>query len=175
MSKRHRSRISVKSKGYSTIAWLLTISVAIIGLLILAIGFYEGRKAYWDSKVKERCEQDGGVRILERIRIRKADIVLLGHNDGKISVPVKDLASQDAPVYSESKTTHLREWAPEVRRIETSVIRRADQKTVARWIYYSRIGGDFPTFAHPSSFGCPDLRRITSDLEHLFIVEGDSK
>jgi len=151
------------------------IPVVLVVLLVLAIGFFEARKAYWDHKVKEMCEIDGDVRIFERVRITKADIDLLGRNDGKVSVPVKDLAPVHAPAYSESKTTHLRDWNPEVRRVETVVIRRADQKVVARWIYYSRIGGDFPTFAHPSSRGCPDLRRVTSDLEHLFIVEGDSK
>jgi hypothetical protein len=151
------------------------IPVAIVVLLILAIGFYEGRKAYWDYKVREMCEKDGGVRILERAHILSADVSVLARNDGKIAVPIKELAHPKAPIFSESTTTKLRDWNPEVRRVETVVIRRVDKKIVARWVYYSRIGGDFPTFAHPSSRGCPDLRRVTSDLENMFVIEGDSK
>jgi hypothetical protein len=175
MSKTYQGSIRVMSKGFGILGWLLMIPVAILVLLLLVIGYYEGRKAFWDAKIREMCEKDGNVRILERVRISKAEIGLLGRNNGKIAVPVKDLAPAGAPVYAESKTTRLKDLNPEVRRMEVVVIRRADQKPVARWIYYSRIGGDFPTFAHPSSFGCPDLRRITSELDRMFIVEGDSK
>ena len=175
MSRRYVNVLSTKSGGFSLLGWLLMIPAAIVALPILVFGFYEGRKAYWDAKVREMCEKDGGVRILERVRISKADVEVLGHNNGKISVPIKEAAPRNAPVYSEMKTTHLREWNPEVWRREVSVVRREDQKVVAAWVSYSRVGGDFPTFAHPSSRGCPDLRRVTSDLEHLFIVEGDSK
>ncbi len=176
MSIRSRGGIDSQSRGFSILGWVLTIPAIAVVLLILAVGLFEGRKLYWDNKVKELCGKDGGVRIFEQIRISKADTKLLAHNDGKIAVPVKELASLNAPVYSESTTVRLREWNPEVRRTEATVVRRADQKIIARWVYYSRNGGDFPSgIGHQTSLGCPELKKITTDLEHLFIAEGDSK
>jgi len=40
------------------------IPVLIIVVLILAKGFFEGRKAYWDHKVRQMCEIDGGNKSL---------------------------------------------------------------------------------------------------------------
>lgn len=164
-----------KQRGFGVLGWLLWIVIAIIVSLVLAISFYEGRKAYWDSRVREMCEKDGGVQIFEKMSISKAEADLLPRGNGKLGVTSKDLASANAPAYSNRRSTRLNEWNPEVQRIEHAVIRRADQKIVARWIQYGRIGGDFPSIAHPSSFACPDAKRITSDLERLFIVEGGSK
>jgi hypothetical protein len=38
---------------------------ALVVLLLLAVGFFEGRKAYWDYQVRGMCEKDGGARIHE--------------------------------------------------------------------------------------------------------------
>lgn len=46
--------------GLGLIGWIVAVPLGLISLLILVIGFYEGRKAYWDSKVREMCEKDGG-------------------------------------------------------------------------------------------------------------------
>jgi hypothetical protein len=161
--------------GFSVITWFLMIPVFLIALLILTILFYEGRKAYWDVQVKEMCVRDGGVKIFEKLRISKADIDLLGRVDGKIDVPIKQLAKPESPAYMELEFTNLREGEPRITRTESAVIRRADRIVVARWVIYSRFGGDFPSPAHPSISRCPELKKITSDLQPLFIVEGDSK
>ncbi|HYA19065.1 MAG TPA: hypothetical protein VEG25_00230 [Burkholderiales bacterium] len=178
MSKRHTNTIGAKLKGAVILGWLLATPFLIIALvtvlLILAFGFYEGRKAYWDSKVKEMCEKDGGVRIIEKVRISQADIDLLGRVGGKIGVPIKELAKPNAPVYAELKITDLREWNPRVSRSEAVIRRRVDKTVVARWVIYARSGGDFPSPSHGTSFSCPDLKAITSDLQPLFIVEGNS-
>src|SRR5688500_192867 len=102
--KRNPSGINIKSRGFGIVGWLLMVPVALVVLVLLTIGFYEGRKAYWDYQVREMCAKDGGVRILERVRISKTDINFLGRNDGKIAVPVRELAPPNAPVYSESTT-----------------------------------------------------------------------
>ena len=176
MSRTHRGSSGIRSRGLGVIGWLLIIPVALIALLILAIGFYEGRKAYWDSNVREMCEKDGGVKIFEKLRISKADIDLLGRVDGKIGVPIKALAHPNAPAYAELKITDLREWNPRVSRSESTIVRREDQAVVAKSVVYARSGGDFPTgLSEGTAFVCPDLKAITSDLQRLFIVEGDSK
>jgi hypothetical protein len=140
------------------------------------MGYVPGRQTYWDEKVKEMCEKDGGVKIIEKLRITKTDIDLLGKIDGKIGVPIKALAHPKAPAYAELKTTDLREWNPRVSRSESTIIRREDQAVVARSVVYARSGGDIPTgLSEGTSFVCPDLKAISSDLQQLFIVDGDSK
>lgn len=139
------------------------------------MGYVPGQQSYWDAQVKEMCERDGGVKIYEKLHISKSDIDLLGRVDGKIDVPIKQLAKPNSPVYAELKITNLQEGNPQVTRTESTIIRRIDQVIIARWIVYSRFGGDFPSLAHPSTLRCPDIKKITSDLQSLFIVDGDSK
>lgn len=170
MNARYSGRL-----GFGVLAILIAIPVTAIALLALAVAFYEGRKAYWDSEVRAMCEKDGGVMIFERVPISKAEAGMLPQNDGKPSVATKELALADAPVYSESKTVYLRDSDPVVTRTEHLVIRRSDKKMVARWAYYARGGGDFPSYAQPSSFGCPDLKRVAADQAQLFILREESK
>lgn len=164
-----------RESGIGVIGMIVLIPVLLIAAAVAWYGYCEARKAYWDRQVKQMCEKDGGVHIIEKIKISKADAEFLPRVNGKISVAIKELASINAPVYAEGTTAYLSNSNPNVRRYEEVVVRRADHKSIARWIYYSRVGGDFPSPAHESHFGCPDLGRITSDLEHLFIVEGNSK
>ena len=157
-------------------------AIAMLLLVILAscMGWAPGQQAYWDEKVKEMCEKDGGVTVYEQVRVSRAEIsrrVLPMTADGKLSVTVKELAHPEAPVYAIEQVTYLRESNPRVRRTEYLVMRRADQAVVAKWVVYARAGGDSPTgVSEGTSFICPDLQKMTSDLhEKLFIVEGDSK
>lgn len=152
----------------------------IVSLLLLALsacaGYVPGRQSYWDAQVREMCAKDGGVQIIEKLRISKSDIDLLGTTDGKISVSIKELANPRAPAYAVNRMTVIRDGNPSVWRSEWDIVRRTDQVVVARWVAYSRSGGDIPTgLAHDSRFTCPDLKEITTDLQQLFIVEGDTK
>ncbi len=153
----------------TSIAWLLTVS------LTGCMSYVPGQQFYWDAQVKEMCAKDGGVTILEKLLISKADVDLLGNVDGNIRIPSKKTAHPNAPAYSELNITFIRkEGNPSVWRAESVVRRRLDQAVVARWITYTRSGGDIPTgLTHDSSFTCPDLKKITSDLQPLFILKGD--
>lgn len=181
-SSNRRGRIAYglrRQHGLSVIGWLLAIPAALIVLLILVIGFYEGRKAYWDAQVREMCAKDGGVTIFERVRVSKADIDrrVLPIAGGMLSVAIKELAHPEAPVYGLERITRLHEAGNlRVSRIEVLVIRRTDQAVVAKEVSYGRFGGDLPTgLAHDSSYGCPDLKANAASLAKLFIVEGASK
>ena len=155
----------------------LLVALLLLVTLVGCAGYVPGRQSYWDAQVKEMCEKDGGVQIIEKLRITKLDVNLLGGGaDGKIDIMIKELAHPRAPVYAVIKETIIREVNPSVWRSESEIVRRVDQVIVARWVAYSRSGGDFPTgLAHDSRFTCPDLKKITSDMQQLFIVEGDSK
>jgi len=161
--------------GGTLITLLVQIPVVVVAALGVTFAFYEGRKAYWDNEVREMCARDGGVQIFQRVRISDADIRLLGRNNGNIAIPIKDLAPVDTPVYSEATTTYLHKINPLVWRRQVTVVGRVDGRVLAQWVVYSRVGGDFPGFPHPSYFGCPKLNKIASDTQDIFIVEGDER
>ncbi len=161
--------------------YVCTFGVAILcGFLSACTGYVPGAKAYWDAQVKEMCEKDGGLTVYERVPISKAQIsrhVLPMTADGRLGFAIKELAHPDAPVYAIEKVTTLREGEPTVQRIESLIVRRSDQAVVGKWVRYVRAGGDLPTgFSERTSFICPDLQKVTSDVDHrLFIIGGDSK
>lgn len=165
----------LRQRGLSLIGKLLMIPAVLIAALILAVGFYEGRKAYWDAQVREMCAKDGGVTIYQKLHISKAEVRLLGTVGGMIGIPAKELARPNAPVHEELKIIDIRRASPQVSRSEMLILRRSDGAIVAKAIIYARSGGDFSSPAHPSSFSCPELKAVISDLQQLFIVAGDSK
>lgn len=152
-----------------------SIAVSLAITLTGCLGYVPGQQSFWDAQVREMCAKDGGVTIYEKLRISESEIDLLGRVDGKIDVPIKQLAKPNAPAYAELKITNLQDGNPQVTRTESTITRRKDRVTIARWIVYSRFGGDLPSLAHPSTFRCPEIKKITSDLQSLFIVEGDLK
>ena len=139
-------------------------------------GWLPGRQAYWDEKVNELCKNDGGVQIFQPLRISQTEANLLGRTAGRISVPIKQLADPNAPVYAEHKRTYLGgEGNVHIGRTESSIIRRRDGVEIARWVAYSRSGGE-PAIglSDGTTRFCPDLKSIDADLQRLFIVEGDA-
>lgn len=155
----------------------LSILLAFIAALALAgcAGYVPGEKAYWDAKVRELCAKDGGVQILEKWHLSAQDLSLLRRIKGKISVPVESVAPPDSPAYAVIKKEYIRQSNPEVHRSEVTIVRRRDKAVLARSVMYGRFGGDFPSHAHPSSFACPDSRKIAADIQQVFIVEGEVK
>lgn len=144
---------------------LVVLGVIAAGGLIVGdlLDYMPGRQTYWDAQVRELCEKDGGVVVLEQVRIAKGDSTAL---------EIRMKADPKSAVYAQTGTsTTLREGNPSVWRSEWHVVRRSDQTIVARVIQYSRAGGDFPTVAHPSWFGCPDADRMKASLAKLFLVQ----
>jgi hypothetical protein len=176
MSIRYRSGIGPRARGFGILAWMLAIPVAIIVLLILAVGFFEGRKAYWDSKVKEMCEKEGGVKVFEKISISLERYNRIPKVGGFISMgPESSLKPEDVVFWVMTENV-LRDWNPRVVRREELVKRRTDGKTMGKIISYSRIGGDFPNgISHHSSFACPEPNQLYAAQEYFFLVEGETK
>ena len=151
-----------------SIASLLAVTLA------GCMGYVPGQQSYWDAQVKEMCEKEGGVSIVEKVILTKQEAALMPHVDGKIAPRSNSSLSSRDPVYSERRVSNLRESNPRVSREEVLVIRRADQKIVARWVEYVRVGGDMPTgIMHDSSFRCPDPRQRLEQLKNLFVIQGD--
>lgn len=88
-----------------------------------------------------------------------------------IKVPHEKHASPDYPYVSKGNTQILNEHNPRVYRSEDRYIRRSDGKIVAIAVQYSRVGGDFPAYAHPSSYTCPDAKQAVLDERKIFVVQ----
>jgi len=175
LRRRFRSAMCAKSRGFSVVGWLLMMPVVLITLLIVAIGFYEGRKAYWDAKVREMCEKDGRIAIYERVVLTRTEYDRLGGKQGMIPLPSERSVSAGYPLATRTVENIFREYDPRVYREETSYIRMVDMKLLARTVRYWRVGGDFPTFAHTSYFSCPDQKEAVAEERAIFVIEGGRK
>jgi hypothetical protein len=149
--------------------------VASVVLITACAGYAPGEKAYWDAKVRDMCLKDGGVRIFQKLHVSRAEAGTLSRVAGMFNAPMKELADPKSPAFTVLTKTVIHQGNPEVIRSVADVIRRSDGALIARSVVYTRIGGDFPSHAHPSSFECPDLRKNLSDLQSLFVFAGDVK
>ena len=176
MNMRYRSKYGKNCRGFGTLGRILAIPVAIIVLLALAVGSFEGHKAYWDSRVREMCEKDGGVAVYEKTRISLEQFNRSPKVIGYIGIESIESAKPEDVVFSIDSETVLRDWNPRVTRFERVVKRRMDGKVVGKIVSYSRIGGDFPTgIVHESSFTCTEYKKIYQDESQFFVVEEKTK
>ncbi len=142
-------------RGASVIKTLLLIPVALVLLIALAFAFFEGRKAYWDHRVREMCEKDGGGKVLRTVELSKVEYVRLLNKFGKFEIPLDGLEAEGAPIVQKQTSTYIRRNNPEVRQDQTTIIRKSDGAILAMRNIYSRVGGDLITF-HPSYYSCPE-------------------
>lgn len=140
--------------GFSVLGWVVIVPAVIVMIILLVFGFYEGRKAYWDGKVGEMCEKDGGGKVLRSIELSKEEYARLYNKFGKFEIPLDGHAAQDAPIVQKQTSTYIRRNDPEVRRDQTVVVRKSNNESLAESVIYSRVGGDLIAL-HPSYFSCP--------------------
>ena len=132
-------------------------------------------KAAWDAKVKEMCEKDGGVAVYEKVALTQEEYKRLGGIAGTVPVPSRAAAPPNAPYVADTTISNIRDDRPRVYRRETKIVRTSDGKVLSRQITYGRIGGDVPSPAHHSSFGCETVG-IRLDVEkQTFEIGGDAK
>ena len=134
------------------------IFLAPFALVVLGVIYCELNKAYWDHRIKEMCEKNGGVTVFEKVEISKADYPSLKFtSNGHAIFPPESHANQNTPFYYTFKTEYLKKGSPDVMRFEQSIIRSKDKKALSTHISYARSGGDFPDFiSYPSSYSCGD-------------------
>ncbi len=175
MLAERRQLILFPESGMSTVgrvlAWVVLIPIVV---LVAGIGGCEARKAYYDSQVREMCEKDGGVTVFERVALSRDQYRELGGSEGSIPVYAPSSEHPNEPYFTETKTVYMREANPEIRRDDVLFKRRSDNVVLARFIYYARIGGDFPTLlAHRSSKGCAQTGPSVS--AQIFQIDGATK
>ncbi len=137
---------------------VLDVLVLVPALIVV---FFVGRKAYWDYRVSEMCARDGGTVVIEPVTISQSEFLAWGGQVGVRGVPIphEDDHRVDIPIFRRTTDTIIHDWNPTVSRYLTEFVRRSDGKILGSYTYYSRRGGDLPSWAHESSFGCahPDL------------------
>lgn len=153
-------------RGIGLVKLLLIIPVVFVLLLLLAVGFFEGRKAYWDYRVREMCEKDGGVKVYEAVKLPSEMFNQWGQVSFQIP-PNYNAKSSDA-YYFEWDVQYFKQGNPEVWRNHFRLIRVVDKRILGEAIGYSRRGGDFPGPWHESSFGCSTSADISILKQHIF-------
>lgn len=165
-SRQCAGKLRAGMRGASLVKKLLFIPLALVVLLLLTIGFFEGRKAYWDYRVKEMCEKDGGVKVFEAIKLPSE----MFNQWGQVSfqIPLKYNAKSSDEYYFEWDIQYYQRGSPEVWRNHFTLIRVIDKKILGEAIGYSRRGGDFPGPWHESSYGCSPSADISILKQHIF-------
>ncbi|WP_418647613.1 hypothetical protein ACNQFN_22385 [Thauera butanivorans] len=147
--------------------WMLIVLLLALAPL-LTLGFYEGRKAYWDAKVREMCAKDGGVKVYETVKL-PADRF---DQYGNVGIPNRRYARPTDDYFYELETEYLRSGDPSLVRHVGRIFRRSDNKILGESIRYGRGGGDLPGPWHPSSFSCPEISPATDKLESSIFQKG---
>lgn len=139
--------------------------------LCACAAYVPGEKAYWDSRIRQMCEHDGGVTVYERVELSREAFKRLGGVGLALPLPSEADIRNVSPYFQRRIETNLHESNPEVIRAETQIIRRSDGKLLGRSIRYWRRGGDIPSgIAHESSFICPERGDLTPQV---FSVKDD--
>jgi hypothetical protein len=133
-----------------------TILKGICAVLLLGafgVVYVIGKRAYWDYQVESQCKTDGGHTVFEVVEVSRPDYELFREAFGHYVIRPRKYSGA-APIVRESKVTTIHEGDPEVWRTEQSAVRLADGKVLAKYVSYTRRGGDLIAL-HPSSFLCP--------------------
>lgn len=162
----HRVPAIRRMCGASAIKMLLLIPAALVLLLVLAFAFFEGRKAYWDYRVREMCVKDGGVKVYERVTLPQRYV----NRDGIIRIPFEPHATLNDEYFIRTIRTPIVDGYLSVGRHQTQLVRATDKRLLAEVVSYGRGGGDFPTFAHPSYVSCQtSVNSIDSMNQQVFL------
>jgi hypothetical protein len=156
-----------------TYSYQWPITILLLALLNGCAGYVPGEKAHWDGQIKELCDKDGHVQVLEPLALsrQQAESMSLGNGKFRLLMQLGGEPIAEPAFARIEKQSYLNDRNPVVRRSEIVAVRQSDRKVVARWVVYSRIGGDPKIgLAHDSSFLCPDQIQIQSELQTLFQV-----
>jgi hypothetical protein len=152
-------------QGASLVKSILLLLAALVVLLLLAVGFFEGRKAYWDYQVRGMCEKDGGTKLYQRVSLPKQYL----DSDGFIRIPSSNKADINDLFSYSVETQKIKEGELAVYRYHVTVMRRSDSVLLGESVIYGRSGGDFPTFAYPSRFVCPENHGESQLINAIFL------
>lgn len=141
----------------------VTVGAIVTIVLTGCAGYRPMAHASWDAKIRDLCNNHGGVVVYERVNLDRAEHRLLGGRT-PVSVPRRQSASSNIPYVTEEKITWISEQNPRVYRADVAVVRTRDSKVLSRMVSFGRIGGDLV-----SPYSCQDAG-IRLDLEQQTFV-----
>ena len=151
-------------KGIGVMKVIVYTPLVLLLFLAATFGFYEARKAYWDHRVREMCDKDGGVFVYDKVEVSRG---LIGAFDKKYPVALREEIAnvENYPYFYQSSSLVIHKSSPTVVKGERVIIRRVDGKVMGKSVQYWRRGGDFPTgLAHTSSFVCPPHALLSEEV-----------
>lgn len=142
-------------------------------LIVVGIGGCEATKAYFDSRIREMCERDGGAKVFEVAKVKLETFERMKGQSGAILIPHESAHRLSVPIFWRSEEQLIRGGHLKISRTEIKFIRRSDGATLGLATYYGRSGGDFPfTVSEPSHFRCPQR----TDIEQkILVLEGETQ
>jgi len=143
----------------------------VIALLWLGASFWYGggRKIYYDTLVNRMCREDGGVKVYETVKLPANRF----EKGGMVNFyrPTQNENALGPEYEFKYEITYYRQGNPDMFRMHTQIIRRADGKLLGESVFYKRGGGDLPGPWHGSSYMCPELSVANDVLRQVFIRE----
>ena len=134
-----------------------------------------GQQSYWDARVREMCEKDGGVKIREVIGVSVEQASKLPRVGPYISISPRKTAKPYALAFWDESVTVFHDSNPRVWRSDQVIRRSSDEKVIATVVRYIRVGGDIPSLSHPSNLTCPDENDLLAQREKVFVITGERK
>ena len=122
-----------------------------------------------DAQVRELCAKDGGIKVYETVKLPPDRFDQWGMV--KPYDPTQGENALGSDYLFKRETDYLRQGNPDMFRMHTQVIRRADSKVLGESVFYKRGGGDIPGPWHESSYMCPELSVENDVHRQVFIKE----
>jgi len=146
--------------GWSLIRWFLVVMWKslrpeggkwprrihlLFGVMILGSWFgwsfweVEGRKMYWDFRVWQMCQEDGGVTVYETVEL-PAELYNY-YADRNWIIPDKTRLASSDKYYCEDYVFYYHKDDPQVTRKVSRIVRRGDGEILGEFVRYGRGGG----------------------------------
>lgn len=161
----------IKKSGMSALKWIALSPFILIGVLIglLMLGFASTAmiRVFWDYRVDQMCEVDGGDTVYKKVFLSRQEYTKNLDPSGREIIAQWEGSSHrkgDGDFLSRIETTNIRKGFPKISKTVITIFRASDKETLAESISYHRIGGDFLNITTGYSCGgdlyiAPLLRR----------------
>lgn len=140
--------------------------VMLIASGLLLAGCEQGRL---DKQVRELCAKDGGIKVYETVKLPAEKFDKWGMVN--FYKPTQGENALGPEYIYKEETTYYKRGNPDLFRMHTKVLRRADGEILGESVFYKRGGGDLPGPWEGSSFMCPELSVANDVLRQVFVRE----
>ena len=137
----------------SSILFILTVS-----WLGVSFWYAGGRLYYYDWLVDRMCKVDGGATVYETVLVSKEK-----YKDVIEGIVTSEKITPTDKYHLKTEYYYYRTGQPVIERFHDKIVRISDGKILAEYVFYLRLGGNFPGPWHGSSYSCPqDVPNIIS-------------